>query len=76
MKRTVVVIVILVAVLIAGCNRGSLKATPVIAGQPAPHAGYNVGPSLYLLPGDTVLVTGAVIWIKGLDPNELFYSDD
>ncbi|MHC4676285.1 MAG: hypothetical protein ACYTBZ_27655 [Planctomycetota bacterium] len=74
MKRTVVVIILLAAILIVGCSRGDLKVTPVIAGQAAPHAGYMVGE--YLRAGDRVPVSGAVIWIKGLDPNEVFYNDD
>lgn len=54
-----------------GCNRGDLQFSPVIAGEPAPHAGYNIGPQLWLEPGDDVLVSGAVIRITGLDPNDL-----
>jgi hypothetical protein len=46
--------------------------SPVVKGQLAPHAGYNIGPELYLEQGDRVIVTGAVIWIEGTDPNDLF----
>ena len=55
----------------AGCQRGDFRASMVIRGQPAPHAGYNVGPEIYVLPGDPCPVTGAVIWIRGLDPNDI-----
>ena len=61
----------LLVVTWTGCNRGDFKATPVIAGSPAPHAGYNVGPDLFVNEGDPVPVTGAVIWIKGLGPKEM-----
>ncbi len=45
--------------------------TPVLQGMPAPHAGYNVGPDLWLMPGQPVKVTGAIIWIRGLDPVDM-----
>ena len=57
--------------LISGCQRGDFQMSPVLQGQPAPHAGYNVGPDLFLMPGQPVKVTGAVIWIKGLDPTDM-----
>ena len=68
----IVVVVLLLCLLGVGCQSGDIKVSPVIEGQKAPHAGYNVGPELYLETGDKVKVTGAVIWMKGLDPNDLF----
>lgn len=65
------IILALIIVLLIGCQRGDFRASMVIEGQPAPHAGYNVGPDLYVEQGDPVPVTGAVIWIRGLDPNDL-----
>jgi hypothetical protein len=53
---------------LAGCQRGDIQVSPVLKGQPAPHAGYNIGPGLYLNKGEPAKVTGAVIWIEGLDP--------
>jgi len=61
-----------VMLLMSGCQRGDFRISPIIAGQPAPHAGYNVGPETYIEEGQPALVTGAVIWIRGLDPNDLY----
>lgn len=60
-----------VMLLMAGCQGGDFRISPVIAGQPAPHAGYNIGPEIYVDQGHPAVVTGAVIWIRGLDPNSL-----
>jgi len=46
--------------------------SPVIDGAKAPHKGYNIGPDLWLEAGDEVKVTGAVIWLEGTEPNEIF----
>ena len=73
-RRTVEAIILAIlipALLICGCNRGDLKVTPVVEGQAAPHAGFNLGPDTWLEPGNEVKVTGAVIWIKGVDPNSI-----
>jgi len=72
MKTAIVVIACLAILLAIGCRSGDVKITPVIAGQQAPHEGYNIGSELYLETGSEVLVTGAIIWIKGLDPNDLW----
>ena len=69
------VILVFVSLLCIGCQRGDLRVTPVIAGQPAPHNGYNIGPELYLLEGQPAKVTGAVIWINGISPGELTASE-
>lgn len=69
------ILVILVVLVIFGCQRGDFKASIVIEGQAAPHAGYNVGPDLYVEQGDPVPVSGAVIWIKNLDPNSLLKNE-
>lgn len=66
-----VIVAMLITVVLLGCQRGDIRISPVIQGQPAPHAGYNIGPELYVQPGTPVPVTGAVIWIRGLDPNDL-----
>jgi len=63
--------VVLLVVTLAGCQRGDFRLSMVMQGQQAPHAGYNIGPNLYLEPGDPVPVSGAVVWIRGLDPNDL-----
>jgi len=68
MKRIVFVLALLVC---AGCRHGDFKAEVVIKGQPAPFNGYCVGPELYVQEGDPCPVSGAVIWIKGLDPNDI-----
>jgi hypothetical protein len=71
-QKTILPIILLIALLlISGCQRGDIKVSTIIEGQPAPHAGYNIGPDLYLESGDTAEVTGAIIWINGLDPNDL-----
>lgn len=73
MKHLLFMIILIVLLLIgSSCNRGDVKITPVIENQIAPHAGYNIGPGMYVEPGDLCPITGAVIWIKGLDPNEIF----
>lgn len=69
MKLKLLVVMLL---CIAGCQRGDIQVSPIIEGQPAMHSGYNVGPELWLEKDDPAKVTGAVIWIKGLDPNDLF----
>lgn len=69
--RKVICVIVLAILLVAGCQRGDIKVSPIITGQPAPHAGYNIGPELFLETGDIAKVTGAVIWIRGLDPNNL-----
>jgi len=72
MKKVILLLVALVAFLMcAGCQRGDFKVSPVIENMPAPHDGYNIGPELYVEQGDPVPVTGAVIWIRGLEPNDL-----
>lgn len=72
MKAILLGIILIVLLLIgSSCNRGDVKITPVIENQIAPHAGYNIGPDMYVEPGDLCPITGAVIWIKGLDPNDI-----
>lgn len=66
-----IVLVMVAVCLFAGCQRGDFRASMVIEGQPAPHAGYNFGPESYVEEGDIVKVTGAVVWARGLDPNDL-----
>ena len=72
--KWILLLCLLLAVL-PGCQRGDGKISLVIEGQPAPHAGYNIGPELYLLPGDPAKVTGAVVWLNNLDPNDLLRSE-
>ena len=73
MNRMILLTVAALLLFFAGCiDRGDMQFTPVMEGQPAPHDGYNIGPDLYLSQGDPAQVTGAVIWIKGTDPNSIF----
>jgi len=72
MLKKMIIILCLVSLLFTGCRRGDIQISMVIEGQTTLHDGYNVGPELYLKKGDKAKVTGAVIWIKGTDPNELF----
>lgn len=72
MKTQVLLTVALCLLFLVGCDTGSVKVSPVIEGTIAPHAGYNIGPDLWVEPGDDVKVTGAVIWLEGTDPNNLF----
>lgn len=71
MKKIIITIVIF-AFLFLGCQRGDIVLSPVFEGQPAPHAGYNIGPELWVEQGIQAKVSGAVIWIRGTDPNSLF----
>lgn len=61
---------------LAGCQRGDFKVSPVLEGQAAPHAGYNIGLELWLEKGMPAKVTGAVIRMKGLDPNNIIFDQD
>lgn len=70
--RHIVITLFVVMLLLSGCQRGDIKVSPVVENQASPHAGYNIGPELWVEQGDTIKVTGAVIWIKGTDPNDLF----
>jgi hypothetical protein len=56
---------------VCGCNRGSVKISAVIEGQPAPHAGWNFGPDSYVAAGDTVRVSGLLFWLEGTEPNDI-----
>lgn len=67
-----VYLMILLCLLLVGCNHGDFKAEPVIKGQPAPISGYNIGPELWVTIGQPCPVTGVVIWIKGAEPNDVF----
>ena len=58
-------------VVFAGCGGDNFQVSPVLESQLAPHAGYNIGPDSYVQPGDEVKVSGVVIWIEGLDPNDI-----
>ncbi|MHA2023944.1 MAG: hypothetical protein ACTSWQ_09820 [Candidatus Thorarchaeota archaeon] len=72
MCKMLLFVVVCVALLFSfGCNRGDFKAQTVIEGQPAPFDGFNFGPDTYVLQGQSVKVTGVVIWIKGVDPNSI-----
>lgn len=67
------ILVILAVLLISNtsCQRGDAQVSVVVQGQTAPHKGYNVGPDLYVEQGDPIPVSGLLIWIRGLDPNDL-----
>lgn len=65
-------IIIMITGLLVGCQRGDVEVSPVIQGQPAPHRGWNFGPDSWVRTGDQVKVGGVVVWVKGLDPNDLF----
>ena len=67
-------IIVLLFVLF-GCKHGDFKAEVVIKGQPAPFDGYNAGPELYVMQGQLCPVSGVVIWIKGIDPNDIVGND-
>lgn len=69
--KYLVTILIIAVVFIGGCQRGDIKISPVIEGQPAPHDGYNLGPEIYVYQGQLVKMSGMVLWINGLDPNSL-----
>ena len=64
-------ILIVALVAIVGCGGENFKVSPVWEGQLAPHAGYNIGPDTYVQPGDKIKVSGLVVWIDGLDPNDV-----
>ena len=64
-------IILLMLVMISGCQRGDLGITPVRFGQITPHEGWNLSPDIYLFEGDTVPMTGVVIRINGLEYDDL-----
>ncbi len=59
--------ILIIVLLLAGCQRGDFKAQVVIEGQIAPFDGYNIGPDIYVSKGQPCKLTGAVIWIEGLE---------
>lgn len=69
--KSYALLMIAACLLFAGCNRGDFKATIVMAEQPAPHSGYNIGPDIWVEQGQPCIVSGAVVWAKGLDPNDI-----
>lgn len=66
-----VCLLICLLIFLSGCQRGDIRISTVFEGQETPHQGYNIGPELWVEQGAPVKVTGAVIWIRGLDPNDL-----
>lgn len=71
MRTVTVMMVVVICVAFLGCQRSNFKATIVAEGQLSPHAGYNLGPDIWVEQGDPVKISGAVVWIEGLDPNSL-----
>jgi hypothetical protein len=75
-KYTLLLMIVATSLLLmcvcTGCNRGDMKVTPVIQGESAPHRGYVIGPSLWVETGVPVPITGAVVWVQGTDPNDIF----
>ena len=69
--RYVILILIIIIVVLTGCQRGDIKITPVIQGQPAPHDGFNLGPEIYVYQGQPCKMSGMVLWVNGLDPNTI-----
>ena len=76
MKQQAIVIDIIVfciaMVIIVGCNRGDVRITPVLEGQPAPHRGVNFGPDSIVEPNQPCKVTGVVVDLPNFDPNDIF----
>ena len=68
MKRLVIIIIL---AILMGCQTKDFKATIVAEGQPSPHDGYNIGPDIWVEEGTPVKLSGAVVWINGLDPNSI-----
>ncbi len=68
------IILISMLILICGCATNDIKISPAIEGFPVSQDGYNVGPELYVRKGEPAKVTGAVIYIKGTEPEVL--TDD
>lgn len=67
----VILAVLAMAAVLAGCQRSTFRVSMVIEGQKAPHDGYNIGPELYVNKGQPVKVSGALVWVRGLDPNDM-----
>lgn len=63
--------VLLILLSLAGCGGDNFQVSPVFEGQAAPHAGYNFGPDSYVQTGDEVKVSGVIVWIDELDPNDI-----
>ena len=64
--------ILLTAMILMGCQRGDMSISPVVEGQIAPHAGWNLGPDIWVDVNDPVRLTGVVIRVKGLDPDDIF----
>jgi hypothetical protein len=71
-----IMLAVLLSIMFAGCNRGDVKATMVLADQPAPHDGFNIGPDIWVTAGEPVKLDGAVIWIRNVDPNSLMTGSE
>ena len=73
MKKTLIILLLL---CIVGCNRGDIRISPVLEDSRAPHAGWNISPDMYVQQGGKVPMTGIILWIDGLDPNDIFGEPD
>lgn len=69
--KYLIIIAIVCLFLFTGCQRGDIRLSPVIQGQIAPHDGYLLSPEIYVYQGQPCKMTGAILWINGLDPNSL-----
>lgn len=67
MNKKLTIVMCLAILCVAGCRSGDFKLTPVIIAQPAPHDGWLISPDLWVTEGQPVPLSGAVVWIKGLD---------
>jgi len=70
--KSVSLLLVIVLLAIVGCNRGDVRISPVIEGQPAPHRGVNFGPDSIVEPNQPCKVTGVVVDLPNFDPNDIF----
>lgn len=66
MKQTLIVIVLL-ALCLAGCRSSGFKAALIIEGQPCPYAGVVVSPQQLVDANDPAPMTGVLVWWKNMD---------
>ena len=71
MQRLIILLILSVQCLALISLAGCVKVVPVIAGQPAPISGFNVGPGMFVVQGQPAILTGAIIGVDGLDPERV-----
>ncbi len=73
--KKILLFVVLLIIILTGCQRGDFRASIVFEGQAVPHEGYFISQKWYLLVGDIAPANGYVVWINGLEPTDMTGGD-